>query len=272
MSRTIKVVTSQHKPYYDSIGKPSIESFLENWPSDIKLELYAEEFVPDIRDDRLIINSMIPVLNRWDKYIQLRETKRKTKMAKFWLKSFVVIDAIRNANEDILIWLDSDVITHKEITKEFLYSLLPEDTLLCDIPALGSLKDKESETGFCMLNMKHPMINKFLNEYEEYYKSKDGLSTLPRDIDSSVWWAARQKLVEKNVKVNGLESTINSHVPFMGTCLKEYMRHWVTKANKVAYNNNNRSVTFEEDGLHGITNKDGEIKRLIPVEQEINLR
>jgi hypothetical protein len=270
--RSIRVITSQHKPYYDSIGKDSIESFLEKWPKDIKLELYAEEFIPDIADKRLIVNPMLPVLKKWHDYINLRETKKKTKMAKFWLKSFVVIDAIKNTNEDILIWLDSDVITHKEITKEFLYSLLPEDTLLCDIPALGSLKDKESETGFCMLNMKHPMLDKFLKEYESYYKTKDGLASLPRDIDSSVWWAARKTLVEQDVKVNGLYSSINSHVPFMGTCLKEYMRHWVTKANKVAFKNNDRTVTFEEDGLHGITNKDGIIKQLIPVDQIIPLR
>jgi hypothetical protein len=242
------------------------------WPNDINLELYAEEFIPEIKNRRLIVNSMPNVLRRWNDYIALRDTKKKTKMAKFWLKSFVVIDAIKNTKEDILIWLDSDVITHKEISKDFLYSLLPEDTLLCDIPALGSLKDKESETGFCMLNMKHPMIRRFLKEYESYYNTKDALSTLPRDIDSSVWWAARQKLVERGTKVNGLDSTINSHVPFMGTCLKEYMRHWVTKANKIAFANNDRAVTYEEDGLHAITRHNGEIKKIQPIDQEVILR
>jgi hypothetical protein len=249
--RTIKVVTSQHRPYYDTIGKFCIDSFLENWDSSIPLEIYAEEFIPDQKVDRLIVNSMEPVLNRWQKYINLRGTTKKTKMAKFWLKSFVVIDAIKNSNEDILIWLDSDVITHAKITPEILYNLLPEDTLLCDIPALGKLTNKESETGFCMLNLRHPMLKKFLKEYENYYKTKEGLSTLPRDIDSSVWWAARNTVVEKGAKVNGLHSTINSHVPFMGTCLKEYMRHWVTKSNKSVFAKGTASVTFEEQGVTG---------------------
>lgn len=249
--KTIKVITSQHFPYYDSIGKHCIQSFLEKWPSSIKLELYAEEFEPEIKDPRLIINSMGHVLERWNQYINLREVTKKSKMAKFWLKSFVKIDAIKNCQEDILIWLDSDVITHKEITEEYLYSLLPEDTLICDIPALGKLKNKESETGFCMINMKHPMLNSFLYEYENYYNTKDGLSRLPRDIDSSVWWAARQTVVSQGAKVNGLSSTIDSHVPFMGTCLKEYMRHWVTKSNKAAFVKKLSDVTFEEQGVTG---------------------
>lgn len=246
--RTIKVITSQHRPYYETIGKHCIESFLENWPKEIKLELYAEEFLPDITDDRLVINSMENALNQWKNYVELRGARLKQKMAKFWLKSFVVIDAIKNTEEDILIWLDSDVITHKEIPLKFLDNLLPKDTLLCDIPALGSLRNKESETGFCMLNMRHPMIKEFLSNYENYYKTKEGLLSLPRDIDSSVWWAARQVVVDQGAKVNGLDSTIDSHVPFMGTCLKEYMRHWVTKANKVAFKNNKSSVTLEEEG------------------------
>ena len=53
-------------------------------------------------------------------------------------------------------------------------------------------------------------------------------------------------------KVNGLKSTINSHVPFMGTCLKDYMRHWVTKSNKAAYQKNH-NITFEEQGIYNST-------------------
>lgn len=250
--RTFKVITSQHKPYYDSIGKHSIESFLKNWPTNISLELYAEEFSPDIADPRLIVNPMPQVLKKWQNYIDLRETTKKTKMAKFWLKSFVKIDAMHSTNHDILIWLDSDVITHKSITVEYLESLIPEDTLLCDIPALGKLKNKESETGFCMLNTKHKNFNNFLNYYESFYQTKEGTSRLPRDIDSSVWWAARQQVVLEGAKVNGLVSTIDSHVPFMGTCLKEYMRHWVTKSNKLAYQKKYQ-VTFEENNIFNAT-------------------
>lgn len=247
--RTIKVITSQHRPYYDSIGKHCIQSFLDNWPQDISLELYAEEFTPEISSPRLIVNSMNNVINTWHNYVELRETTIKTKMAKFWLKSFVTIDALKNTQEDILIWLDSDVITHTPITYEYLESLLPPDTLLCDIPAHGKLENKESETGFCMINMKHPLVNDFIREYESYYLTREGTGKLPRDIDSSVWWAARKTLVSRGAKVNGLRSTINSHVPFMGTCLKDFMRHWVTKSNKAAFEKGLSTVTYEEQGI-----------------------
>jgi hypothetical protein len=38
----------------------------------------------------------------------------------------------------------------------------------------------------------------------------------------------------------------------MGTCLKDYMRHWVTKSNKAAYQKNH-SITFEEQGIYNAT-------------------
>lgn len=247
--RSIRIITSQHQPYYDTIGKHCIESFILNWPSDTSIELYAEEFVPDLQSPNLKINTMGPVLDSWKKYLTVRDATKKTKMAKFWLKSFVTIDALKTTKEDILIWLDSDVITHAPITHEYLESLLPEDTLLCDIPARGKLKDKESETGFCMVNMRHPLINEFIRAYESYYLTPGGTGVLPRDIDSSVWWAARKTAVALGAKVNGLESTIDSHVPFMGTCLKEFMRHWVTKSNKAAFSKGLSDVTYEEQGI-----------------------
>ena len=53
--RTFRVVTSQHRPYYDLIGKDCIKTFLEFWPKEISIELWAEGFVPDIEDPRLIV-------------------------------------------------------------------------------------------------------------------------------------------------------------------------------------------------------------------------
>jgi hypothetical protein len=38
----------------------------------------------------------------------------------------------------------------------------------------------------------------------------------------------------------------------MGTCLKDYMRHWVTKSNKAAYQKNH-DITFEEQGIYNST-------------------
>jgi hypothetical protein len=248
--KTIKVITSQSQAYYDRIGKDCLESFLEFWPKSIKIELYAEEFIPDTQNENLIVNSMENVLEKWNFYLKERDATSKRKMAKFWLKSFVLLDALENTSEDILIWLDSDVITHKQITENFLYSLLSEDDLLCDIPAKGSLKDKESETGFCMINMNHPLLSEFKKSYEFYYIDKN-IKNLPREIDSSVWWAARTAVEKLGAKMNGLDSTINTHVPFMGTILKDYMRHWVTKANKINYEKKLLSVTYEEQGLRG---------------------
>ena len=39
----LTVVTTFHKQGYDTYGKRMIETFLKNWPSNIKLYVYAED-------------------------------------------------------------------------------------------------------------------------------------------------------------------------------------------------------------------------------------
>lgn len=251
--RTFKVVTTQHKPYYDKIGKDCIESFLKYWPEEFKLEVWAEGFVPDIKNDRLIIKDFNKTQPRLDKFLELIKphvphTPPKniySKYRPFWLKGHVVLTALEEFDSNVFIWLDSDVTTHKKLTVEFFNNLLPKDTLSVDIPAGGKVKGKEAETGFLMLNMQHPLKNIVIDYYRESHTTLKILEA-SRRLETGVWWDAVHLAESKGAKIKHLPTAVDSIIPFMSTELADYLRHWVTKANKNHYQNSNKQKTLEE--------------------------
>jgi len=247
--RRFKVVTSQHRLYYDMIGKDCIETFLKFWPEEISIELWAEGFVPDITHPRLIIKDFEKINPRFQNFEKLMfsstDNHKVISKRNFWLKGHVVLTALEEFDSDVFIWLDSDVITHAPITIEYLNSIIPEDYLSVDIPAGGKGRDKEAETGFFALNLKHPLVDDVIDYYRDFHTSLKMLSTV-RYMETSVWWEGIRQAYRKGAKVNHLSSTKDHLMPFMYTELANYMRHWVAPTNKSQYSKGNRVKTQEE--------------------------
>lgn len=247
--RTFKVVTTQHKPYYDLIGRDCIESFLKYWPEEISLELWAENFTPDIIDPRLIIKDFNKINPRFENFknLMFSSTDNHKVLSKktFWLKGHVVLTALEEFDSDVFIWLDSDVVTHSTIPLSYINNLIPEDILSVDIPAGGKGKNKEAETGFFALNLKHPNKNTVIEYYKDYHTSIKMLST-PRFMETSVWYSAIKIAETTGAKTNHLKSTKDHLMPFMYTELSQYMRHWVAPTNKSQYAKGNNLITQEE--------------------------
>ncbi len=248
--RSFKVVTSQHKPYYDMIGKDCIESFLKHWPKEVSIELWAENFTPDIVSDRLIIKDFNKVNPRFENFknlmFSLTSNDKVLSKKTFWLKGHVVLTALEEFEDDVFIWIDSDVITHSEITLEYLNKLIPPDCLSVDIPAGGKGRDKEAETGFFALNNIHPLKDRVIDYYRDYHTSNKMLNT-PRYMETSVWWSAIKTAEQLGAKTNHLESSKDHLMPFMYTELANYMRHWVAQKNKSSYAKGQIEKTQEEE-------------------------
>jgi hypothetical protein len=246
--RSIRVITSQHKPYYDLIGKECITSFLKHWPKEIKLELWAENFVPEEQSDRLIIKDFFKINPRFQNFASLVEAHTDNPKVlcrkKFWMKGHVVLSALEEFNEDIFIWLDSDVVTLKNIPLDFFHKLLDTNTLSVDIPAGGKAKYREAETGFFMLNMQHPLKNTVIDYYRKAHTTLE-IMNCHRFMETGAWTNAVELAEAQGAKTNHLGSAINHITPFMHTELKEYMRHWVDPKNKALYAKGEK-VTKEE--------------------------
>jgi hypothetical protein len=247
--RTFKVITSQHEPYYNMIGKDCIASFLKFWPKEVTMELWAEGFTPDIKHDRLVIKDFEKINPRFRDFESLMfsstDDHKVLSKRNFWLKGHVALTALEEFDSDVFIWLDSDVVTHSNITLEYLNKLIPEDVLSVDIPAGGKGRDKEAETGFFALNLKHPLANEVIEYYKDYHTSLKMLTTA-RYMETSVWWEAIRQANKKGAKVNHLTTTNDHLMPFMYTELANYMRHWVAPTNKSQYSKGNRVKTQEE--------------------------
>lgn len=248
--RTFRVVTSQHRPYYDLIGKDCIKTFLEFWPKEISIELWAEGFVPDIEDPRLIVKDYNKVnprceifLEKMRPFLQIHKHHMKEK---FWKKGHVVLSAMEECEQDIFIWLDSDVITHANIPMKFFEKLIPEDCLSVDIPAGGKVDGKEAETGFFMLNKKHEKARQIIDDYRLCHTDIDAMQTASRLLETGVWWNAIKRAESQGAKTFHFPTAVNSIVPFMATDLAKYMRHWVTPKNKNQYQSGIKDKTLEE--------------------------
>ena len=247
--RTFKVVTSQHKPYYDMIGRDCIVSFLKYWPENGSIELWAEGVTPDIVDTRLIIKDFNNVNPRFENFEKLMfdatDNHKVLSKRTFWLKGHVVLTALEECNDEVFIWLDSDVITHSPITIDYLDSLIPENCLSVDVPAGGKGRDKEAETGFFALNCKHPLKNTVIDYYRDYHTSLKMLDTA-RYMETSVWWEGVRAAEKLGAVTNHLQSTVDHLMPFMHTELANYMRHWVAPTNKSKYVKGVQEKTNEE--------------------------
>lgn len=247
--RTFTVVTSQHKPYYDLIGKDCIRTFLTHWPNNFKLDLWAENFTPDIVDDRLVIKDFNKINPRFDNFVKLIESTNPSQKVmarkKFWLKGHVILTALEECTTDIFIWIDSDVLTHNDIPANFFEKLIPEDTLCVDIPAGGKVRGKEVESGFFALNMRHPSAKSVIDYYKMCHTTEEILK-VNRNLETAVWWNAVEFERKKGAKVNHLATSEDSITPFMYTELKNYLRHWVTTHNKSAYSKGERSKIEQE--------------------------
>ena len=247
--RTFRVVTSQHRPYYDLIGRDCIESFLKYWPENISIELWAENFVPDIEDPRLIVKDWNKINPRFDEFVALIESltdnPKVLSRKKFWMKGHAVLSAMEECDSDVFIWLDSDVITHKHIPLDYLDNLIPKNTLSVDIPAGGKAKNREAETGFFALNLRHKMSQSVIDYYRHCHTT-DEILRVNRNLETAVWWNAIMNCERRGAVTNHLASKVDSLIPFMHTEIAEYMRHWVTPSNKTAYGSGRRDRTEEE--------------------------
>jgi len=229
--RDFRVVTSQNKNYYDMIGRDCIMSFLQYWPSSVRLELYAEGFRPDINDSRLILRDFQPVdANVTEFYGMLLEkypTGRHVRARKFYLKAHVVLQAWQEFQGDVFVWLDSDIITQRKIPLDFLENLCAPDCLAMDVPHGGKGWQREADTGLFMLNMRHTAAPAVIDHYREYHTTTKIMQAY-RNIETSVWWTAVENQRRAGHRVNHLTITYGEPDSFRTTVLQQYMTHYIS--------------------------------------------
>jgi hypothetical protein len=149
---------------------------------------------------------------------------------KFSYKVSCVTHAVNTYTDyDYVIWLDDDTYTFRNIPMQFIENICPADTLVTYLDRENDRgSNKYPECGLVCYNMKHSMIQNFVNDWEKLYTSADIFELLEWH-DSYVFWHLTKEYKEKHsIKVHdiGYSKGVRGHHVFVNSELGQYIDHF----------------------------------------------
>ena len=212
MSRKFSVVTTFNAHGYEQYGKRMINTFLQNWPAEVDLIVYAEdcavsESAPNLKVLDLHKDSpaLVAFKEKWkdvpkangiitDDPVRNRRKDAgknfKWNAIRFAHKVYAIF-AASQANTDWLLWMDADTVCHSPITIARLNELCPMDKELCFLGRQG----KYTECGLYAMNLRSAKVLNFLNKFQHVYdNAENGIFTMKEWHDSFVFDVVRKSM------------------------------------------------------------------------------
>lgn len=206
------VVTTFHREGYEKYGQRMIETFIKNWPQEVKLYVYTEncevaESAPNliVKDLHASSPELVKFKEIWKSVpkangdVSADPVRSKRKDAgkgfkwhavRFAHKVYSIFACAKECGSDFLIWMDADTVCHSPITLEQLKKMIPNDKDLCYLGRKG----KYSECGLYSMNLKSQMTHNFISEFQRMYdNAESGIFQLEEWHDSFVFDAVRKK-------------------------------------------------------------------------------
>lgn len=202
--RKIAVVTTFNKSGLDLYGQRMIDSFIENWPTEITLYVYAEKCAPVANSSNVVVldaDTQLPELTQFKEkwrdvpkangvypWPELRPRDHhktfKWDAVRFSHKVYAIFKCAETIADDVLIWMDADTICHSTITTDMILHLIPEDYDIC---YLGR-ENKWPECGLYSMNLKSNATLTFLSKFKRAYThAEDGIFKMEEWHDSFVF-------------------------------------------------------------------------------------
>lgn len=230
----IEVITSFNATYYQNIGRACVSSWLEYWPKNMILTCYVEDCLLESH----VRICQIPFDQLGPQYQSYQQKEIHSQEKKFAKKAYSVIHAMNNSQADWIVWLDSDVISVKNITPTILDYITPNNKVAS---CLGVWYDSDKkgnqgryfvpETGIFALNRKHVSYLDVAKQYQQHY-DQYSWQGLRRRLDNDALGSA---LLPYMNQVNDLCSDLNKpyKTPLAHTVLGPYLQHYKAKHSKV---------------------------------------
>ena len=220
---TLSVFTTWHPVGYKKYGKDYIETYLQNWPVEVPLTIYAEDHNPfTYNADNISVldqRTALPDLKSWQEKHKDNDhahgwNSSHTKKSFLWdasrfaNKTFAVWHFADYTNADIMIWCDGDVKTHTPIPIEFLHSIGPTEAQLATY--LG--RKTWPECGWVMYNRKHPEFNNFMKQWRWIYESDDIFNHVEYhdSFDSRPEWEYHAPGIDSDIACEALADTLGA--------------------------------------------------------------
>lgn len=212
---SITVVTTFNQSGYDQYGHRMIQSFLQHWPKEVKLYVYAEDCKISESANNLIVKDLYSssleltnFKNKWKNVPKANgdvsgdpiRNKRKDSgkgfkwnAVKFAHKVYSIFSCAAECQTNTLIWMDADTICHSDITLNELYKLIPIEMDLCYLGRKG----KYSECGLYAMNLCSSHTHEFLKEFQRVYdQAETGIFLMEEWHDSFVFDRVREKFTK----------------------------------------------------------------------------
>jgi hypothetical protein len=204
-------ITSFNLALYEAYAYRLIES-LHNWPTPVMV--YSEDRLPIPRVD---LHAVCPKLVAFKGRCPAVKDYRFD-AARFANKVFAFCHGAWNA-DDLVFWLDADVIVRKPISEQFLRSLIPQG---CYAAYFG--RNTYTETGFHVVDARHRAHRTFLEEWRKVYL--DGtIFRLPQWHDCMAYDFVREQMHSAGVGFHSLSVDPKQSHPIVLSPLGEYLDH-----------------------------------------------
>ena len=246
----IAICSTTSKTRYDEYARKNYELIKENWPSDVELHVYTEDkLTPTVNG--VTYHKFFKYAPKWREFLERhKDTKYvspirhgksgikpyKEDLLKWGWKVFAQWAAAKNIDCDILIYLDSDVITFNKLPIDKILKYYNQDKFVAytnrekNRRNIDMRKSKwlSTETGIMIYNMRHPYAQEFFDRYVDFYNS-DRILTENECTDNYLLdvLIAEMEKEGKIANIKMCDGTPND--PLTEIDLGQYLRHTMGK-------------------------------------------
>ena len=205
------VVTTFNQEGYNVYGQRMIETFVNTWPRDVELWVYAEGFpikspAPNVRVMDLAACSpeLVAFKDKWrnvpkangNPFPGAERKAYKWQAVRFSHKVYAIFHAAKSTDSEWLIWMDGDMVCHSPINHGQLDAFFPSSAELC----FAGRSNKFTECGLYGMRLTSEKTRTWLAEFQRMYDDADnGIFTLSEWHDSFVFDAVRSRVVVKEL-------------------------------------------------------------------------
>lgn len=214
--------TSMDEKYYSHCGRAMLRSYKKYWLHSVPIYVYNE-------DDFLVKVNGINCLG-WklgNDYNQFQTRHRNRKVKTFAKKGFSILKAAENLDYDRIVWLDADTIAIRDVDTMLLDLVAPDDVLSTHFSVWheqDGIEYHSCETGFFILNKRHPGFQEFINTYRDIYiNDKD--ADLRRFYDGEVYGKTVEIMAAKGYKMMNLNPGKHK-TPIGRSVIAPYVTHY----------------------------------------------
>ena len=218
----VAIITSMDINYYEKVGKAMLKSWKAHWAHLYPMYVYNEAgFRVKVRGTKSL---------GWqlgNDYLSFMRRHTNDKVKTFAKKAFSIIHAMDTIDCEKLIWLDADVIIKNSLPENLIDILCPKDTLSAHFSVwhvVDDVKYHSCETGFFILNKKHPKFKEFRETYRRIYL-EDDTNGIRRFYDGEVYGKTVDALAQSGAKMVNLTSGPHK-TPIPRSIMAPYISHF----------------------------------------------